>query len=273
MQDVIFWVVSLILLGLLAVLVPAILRAADNLPDPLDGIRAFVRKWDAQLVAGKLSLVDPSQYNFVLIEREATLEFSSPGDDAAPTYTHLTLPLTGIHLRLELRPQWLHGAWVKLLGMDDIEIGVLHFDEAFTIQGSGPREVREFLTPDVQSAILRLARCTQYGTFDLHLQISGGSLRVTKHARLTSERDLSNLVSCTLDLLQVIQELDTGIEFSPTRTLQSAETTQCQVCGDPLQEKIVYCTRCQTPHHHDCWQYFGSCSVYGCGQKRFADKP
>lgn len=45
--------------------------------------------------------------------------------------------------------------------------------------------------------------------------------------------------------------------------------TQCQVCGDPLLEKVVFCTKCKTPHHLDCWQYFGSCAVYGCGQKRY----
>jgi hypothetical protein len=44
---------------------------------------------------------------------------------------------------------------------------------------------------------------------------------------------------------------------------------RCLVCGGPLRENVVHCRRCRTPHHEECWRYFGSCSTYGCREERF----
>ena len=43
----------------------------------------------------------------------------------------------------------------------------------------------------------------------------------------------------------------------------------CQICGDDITSDVVFCRSCKTPHHEDCWQYYGACSTYGCGQTRF----
>lgn len=39
----------------------------------------------------------------------------------------------------------------------------------------------------------------------------------------------------------------------------------CSVCGDHLGPDGVACEICATPHHADCWEYTGGCSLYGCG--------
>jgi hypothetical protein len=44
---------------------------------------------------------------------------------------------------------------------------------------------------------------------------------------------------------------------------------QCQVCGSAMEERVVVCARCRTPHHEECWTYNGSCSTYGCREIRF----
>ena len=42
----------------------------------------------------------------------------------------------------------------------------------------------------------------------------------------------------------------------------------CKVCGEMIQEgPVILCTSCRTPHHRECWEYVGSCSIYGCGSK------
>lgn len=46
----------------------------------------------------------------------------------------------------------------------------------------------------------------------------------------------------------------------------------CQVCGDPLYEPIVWCRKCHTPHHEDCWYYNRWCSTYGCGERYAVSK-
>lgn len=42
---------------------------------------------------------------------------------------------------------------------------------------------------------------------------------------------------------------------------------RCLVCRDPLTADRVECRSCRTPHHRDCWDYVGSCSIYGCGTR------
>lgn len=43
----------------------------------------------------------------------------------------------------------------------------------------------------------------------------------------------------------------------------------CLVCGSPMEERIVACSRCRTPHHEECWTWNGACSTYGCREIRF----
>lgn len=40
--------------------------------------------------------------------------------------------------------------------------------------------------------------------------------------------------------------------------------TSCGICGCELRGSLVRCDRCDTPHHHDCWQYNAGCAVFAC---------
>ncbi len=47
------------------------------------------------------------------------------------------------------------------------------------------------------------------------------------------------------------------------------ESIICRICGDALgDQESLACRSCGTPHHKDCWEFAGSCSVYGCGSTR-----
>ena len=39
----------------------------------------------------------------------------------------------------------------------------------------------------------------------------------------------------------------------------------CQVCGEAIEDDVIYCTKCATPHHRDCWDWVGHCSTFACG--------
>jgi hypothetical protein len=39
----------------------------------------------------------------------------------------------------------------------------------------------------------------------------------------------------------------------------------CGVCNTQLGEPIVQCAVCLTPHHLECFEYNGRCSIFGCG--------
>jgi len=42
----------------------------------------------------------------------------------------------------------------------------------------------------------------------------------------------------------------------------------CPVCGQGFADETpVFCGRCNTPHHPDCFEFTGHCSVFGCDGK------
>lgn len=48
----------------------------------------------------------------------------------------------------------------------------------------------------------------------------------------------------------------------------------CGVCGEvTIEQEVVYCQSCQTPHHNDCWKYNGGCSIYACQCKTSTATP
>lgn len=45
--------------------------------------------------------------------------------------------------------------------------------------------------------------------------------------------------------------------------------TQCNVCGKTLEDNLAYSCKCETPHHKECIEYNGKCSVYGCDSIKY----
>ncbi|WP_254506760.1 RING finger protein [Anatilimnocola floriformis] len=261
MESGVEFAVVLFAIGVIMVIIAGIAYSSHN-----SDLNRFASIWRGRIKRG--GAWDFPQVTFQLGDTPTTLSYSNDGDDV---YTHLTMSLFDIRLRMELRPQGIAQNIGKYFGMQDIEIGVPEFDAAFIIQGSNEREIREFLRQDVRYAIMALVCCGTQPHHDLHLQLGGGTLRVTKHEHFTSELQLSEFARCCFKLIRLIQKpLSDGIEFveGQVRPTISLHDTECQVCGDPLTENVVQCQKCKTPHHLDCWQYFGSCSVYGCGHKR-----
>jgi hypothetical protein len=43
-----------------------------------------------------------------------------------------------------------------------------------------------------------------------------------------------------------------------------ADQGRCPVCCQPFVPPVVHCPKCRTPHHPDCWAYWGRCAIFGC---------
>ena len=196
---------------------------------------------------------------------KARLQYAKHGKR---TVTEFTIHFPDPRLRLEIYPQTIVEQMKKFLGMQDIEVGVPQFDEQFIVQGNDSNLIREYLSFETQAALQAVARCSFY--FDLHLIIGGSTLRLTKRSDIRQVQDLLRFVqACETLFVALVSARSLGIEFLPTSAPPRISETHCQVCGEGLHGSIVYCASCQTPHHLDCWQYVGSCSVYACGQKRY----
>jgi len=54
----------------------------------------------------------------------------------------------------------------------------------------------------------------------------------------------------------------------PAEPPRAGEAT-CLVCNSRLESDVIYCRRCGTPHHRECFRYAGRCSIYGCRSRQY----
>lgn len=60
-----------------------------------------------------------------------------------------------------------------------------------------------------------------------------------------------------------------GIEFVGVEDSPLVDRVNCQICGEEILTEMVFCRQCQTPHHRECWEYFGRCAVFGCQESEY----
>lgn len=241
----------------------AFLLARVHYANRLSTLRQVATIWEGHVFDG--GWFDHAHAELKIGGATGRLQYSTKGKRIV---TELTIHFPDPRLRLEIFPQTIVERLKKFMGMQDLEIGDPRFDELFIVQGNDANLIREYLNPDARLALEGIARSTW--AFDLHLTVGGGTLRVTKQADLNQLHNLMQFVRCCEQLFAAfVAARSLGIEFLPNSAPPRISETHCQVCGEGLQGTIVFCSSCQTPHHLDCWQYVGSCSVYGCGQKRY----
>lgn len=201
------------------------------------------------------------------------IDIYSTGGKNARYYTQVHVPWPDARTRCEVYPERFSSRLGKLLGMTDLEIGSPDFDREFIITGNSVEAVREVLTPDVQRAIVGLRRLSaapfSIGD-DIYVSISGGKMLVKKHGYIREEALLVRYIESALDLYdRALGHNGAGIEFIGEAKPSEPAEVVCQICGEGITQEMVHCRRCKTPHHEDCWQYFGGCSTFGCGEKRY----
>lgn len=209
---------------------------------------------------------------------QALLKFSSHSDGENRYFkTHFSIYLPPRTLRCDIQPTGVLASMQRFLGMQDIQIGSRQFDDAFVITGNDEEAIRTLLSPAVQATLFALARqfhTTLFTSLDLHCQISAGILTITKRALIEDQTSLRAFLELGKRLYdEVLTTRMAGIEFVESSAPPLGdESPHCTVCGEPLGGDIIFCRRCRTAHHRECWQYFGGCSTYACGEKRFLER-
>ncbi|MDA1050076.1 MAG: hypothetical protein O3C40_06300 [Planctomycetota bacterium] len=150
-----------------------------------------------------------------------------------------------------------------------IESGDVEFGSRFVVCGNDRQELRRFLSDGVRWQITRLSRLSRDG--QLYIAVGRGHLCIQKLQPFRSSAALQVFIELFFDLYdQAMMTRAVGIEFIENSEAATLEHVICKVCGEEIEgHEMVYCQRCKTPHHGDCWQYSGSCSVYGCLEKNF----
>lgn len=206
--------------------------------------------------------------------------FTVGGRKRPAHYTRFRIVWPDRTTRCELYPHGILDRFHALFGMRDIEIGSPRFDGTYLISGSDANAIRGLLSGGVQAHIEALRR---HRTPDLYVSWEGGMLTVRKQEIYRTFDDLEAFIQLGLALYDAAYATRSeGIQFvgdmkhsaesiSDPFSLPADHEVICRVCGEEITpDAVVFCQQCRTPHHGDCWKYYGACSVYGCGCKQLA---
>jgi hypothetical protein len=197
-----------------------------------------------------------------------------PGQALGPRTRVVARFRQGLPFRLELAPAARPAPPQPPKGTRPVRVGDPEFDRDFVVQANDPDMACAFLNPTVRGSVDHLLR----------LGPPSGMLISINPERLLVQVD-RNLAQYSDALLQAVHEalvihdgllagvssrMNQGIAIvaSGPASPDDAGPPICKVCGEPINDPEVRCTTCRTPHHRDCWEFVGSCSIYGCNGKR-----
>jgi hypothetical protein len=199
-------------------------------------------------------------------------------------------------LRIEVYPQALFASLGKLLGMQDLEIGVADFDDRYILKSNDFARLKDFLDRTARGATDDLYYLL--GNNDIYLHLDRHQFLVKKLGRVQQEGELDRFFQPCLPLIDRVLEVLNGSNQLPSspdsegiRFLEAGESpseppaeaqiqfleetpaslplTCCLVCGEELSGRVtVRCAVCHTAHHPDCWNFNGRCGVYGCSSRK-----
>ncbi len=180
-----------------------------------------------------------------------------------PGWTRLWFSVT-LSQKLRIVPEGLVEKIKKLLGGEEIVLGEPTFDRKFLIQGDPESWVRHTMDAGFRNRIQRMTvLCAGQPIFELGQ--SGLSIRCSFD--LTPHRDL--LIEFLGHGIWILRHLEDNVG---ERGIESKGLVlgkgRCPVCGAAAKEDIICCSRCQVPHHRECWEYFGDCAIFACFRKR-----
>lgn len=143
------------------------------------------------------------------------------------------------------------------------------FDRQFAVHTNDAMAARELMSVRVQQKIGRL----HYWGMNrgVYIAIGDRELAIGKPGFIRTRRGLEEFVNAAMEIAELLAPADQGIDFIQGLSGDQQNEVTCQICGEAIGDHRVYCRKCRTPHHYDCWLYFGACSTYGCGETRFVE--
>ena len=227
----------------------------------------------AELYDGQLhdrQLFESPKVSFAYHGARALLSIYEANENETRFYTQLTVTVPeGWAHRLEIFPQRFAEGDVRYLNVDDIKIGDAAFDARYVVKSDDPVFARDALDARTRQAVDDLRNLL--GNDRVLVSVNASRLMVRKQEILGSFDDL--VVFCELacrlfDRLLERAQREAGIEIVDDPVVDPVDPV-CQVCGAKIPQEVrLYCRRCRTPHHKDCWEFNGQCSTYACGEKR-----
>jgi hypothetical protein len=202
-----------------------------------------------------------------------------PGQVLGPRTRLVARFRQGIPFRLELAPVTRPAPPQPPKGTRLVRVYDPDFDRGFIVQANDPDMARAFLSLAVRGSVQALQRLAPPS--GMLLSINPERLLVQVDRNLAQQPEL--LLQAVHQSLVVHDGLQAGVASRQNEGIEitvvgpaSAEDAGpplCKVCGEVILEPAVLCIICKTPHHRDCWEFVGSCSIYGCHGKQCTPSP
>ncbi len=268
---------ELVVLGLIVVFIYAFIRVLASFNTWMTSTQYHAYRQLAHRLDGRYEsrgLGDPPtvslQYHGTAVR--VGLAPTIPGQPASPRTRVVARFRSGIPFRLELAPVSRPAPTQPPKGTQPVQTGDAVFDHAFVVQANDAEMARDFLNPLVRQAIVNLQRLVHAGGMLLSINPERLLVQVDRNLGQSTEA-LCQAVSESLAIhdglqLGVSRRMRQGIEIVNNREScdEDLGPPVCKVCGAIIDGgPVIICSSCRTPHHGDCWEYVGACSIYGCG--------
>lgn len=171
-------------------------------------------------------------------------------------FTCIIVPL---HVQVGWRTAW---------GLTNVPVQDPAFSGRLQVLASDIPAAQRLLSEGVRWQVLKL--CDFLGDGHVELFWRKGNLTCRKFGWMRTYDELDQFTRLFFELNdQGILTRAEGIDFVETQEVVAVSDAVCQVCGETIVVDMVFCSRCKTPHHRECWEYVGACSVYGCQETRY----
>ena len=208
----------------------------------------------ARNLKGRVGVVRPNRYEllFEIDGRPALLRVEPPGDEHAGSTRVRVAGAFPFWMRVVPENAW---EMIKAtFGPPDLTLGDPAFDAAYMVQGAPEDRIRAFLDPERRALLLRGRLAFDAGPL--------GLLVSTPEGLIDQPGALEAFARRAIELRRALAAppKDDGVRVT-SLTLRAG---QCPICDHPLGATPRRCGACATPHHPECWTYFGGCSTYAC---------
>jgi Prokaryotic RING finger family 1 len=181
---------------------------------------------------------------------------------------------SGIPFRLELAPVSRPAPPQPPKGTRPVKVGDSAFDHGYIVQANDLEMARDFLGPRVRDAITNLQKGVHAGGMQVSINPERLLLQIDRNLGVNTDA----LCWAVEKALVLHDGLIEGVSRRVTQGIAIVDRPGapdddegppiCKVCGEPIAHgAAIVCSVCNTPHHRDCWEYVGACSIYGCNGK------
>jgi hypothetical protein len=271
---------SLLILGLIVLAIYVVIRMMTNLSGWVTGARYRAYRQLAARYDGRYEtrgLSDPPTVSFT--HNGATVRVGlAPTIQGQPGQIPRTRVVArfsrGIPFRMELAPVARPAPPQSPRATRPVTTGDPGFDNGYVVRANDVEMSRDFLNWNVRFAVDGLHHLVHRGGMLVSVNPERMLVQVDRNLGTNAE-SLAYVVKQALALHDglveaVMRRMGEGVAIVDDKDSPQEDQgpPTCKVCGAPIDEsEIVVCASCNTPHHRDCWEYVGACSIYGCNGK------